>query len=464
MYDSTYTTSASTPHLRVFGELGLYTAAGQRIGEPRRKPLALLALLVSAGPEGMDRAALAGMLWPELDDVHARRTLAQTVYALRRELGSDDAIVGTHRLSCSSDRLTSDLGLVQQALARGDADAARAAYGGPFLDGTHFRGCLAFDAWVERERGRWEAVMQALPLATLPQTAEPLTSTSHADPSERVDPAASRVTPLIGEMHVPAPARRSARVAAFVLVAAAIVLVAGLAVLPGNRTAVAAAQAPVTAWQELALQRKQSSDAYLASIDSSRLGRVLFLTPTNVARSPGLDSLIPVLEWILYATHEQAFTKAIEESTALRLQEAARQNRLPTSSELDIANMMRTSGAGIAIRSNLHVKGDTFWVALTAYRDLSKTSLAEPGRANLESDNFGGWTTRDVDARRAIDKASRLVFEYVHSLESCDADKHRTYRTAPWCWQNRQSLQLVAGTAQDRLSDWSREMRRLRGE
>jgi len=69
-----------------------------------------------------------------------------------------------------------------------------------------------------------------------------------------------------------------------------------------------------------------------------------------------------------------------------------------------------------------------------------------------------------MSARGAIGKAARLVFDYVHSLESCDADKHRTYRTAPWCWQNRQSLQLVAGTAQDRLSDWSREMFRLRGE
>ena len=459
MYDTTYTTSASTPHLRVFGELGLYTAAGQRIGEPRRKPLALLALLVSAGADGMDRAALAKMLWPELDDVHARRTLAQTVYALRRELGSDDAIVGTHRLTCSNERLTSDIGLATHALARGDGDAARAVYGGPFLDGTYFRGCQDFDAWVEHERGRWEAVMNALPHA-----GQPMASDSLGASTERVDRAASHVTSLIGATHIPAPARRSARVAAIVLVAAAIVLVAGLAVLPGNRTAIAAAQAPVTAWQELAQQQKQTSDAYLASIDSSRLGRVLFLTPTNVARSPRLDSLIPVLEWILYATHEQAFTHAVEKATALRLQETARQNRLPTSSELDIANMMRMSGAGIAIRSNLHVRGDTFWVALTAYRDLSKTSLAEPGWANLESDNFGGWTTRDMSARGAIGKAARLVFDYVHSLESCDADKHRWYRTAPWCWQNRQSLQLVAGTAQDRLSDWSREMFRLRGE
>lgn len=464
MYDTTYTTSASTPHLRVFGELGLYTSAGQRIGEPRRKPLALLALLVSAGVEGMDRATLAAMLWPELDDVHARRTLAQTVYALRRELGSDDAIVGTHRLTCSNDRLTSDIGVLQQALARGDAGAARAAYRGPFLDGTYFRGCQDFDAWVERERDRWEARMETLSAASRPAIPLKASDTPGAQGAANAHGRPSDVSGSVDVTRIPAPARRSARVAAVVLVAATVVLGVGLAVFPGDRSVEQTAPAPITEWQDRELQRKQVRDAYLASIDSSRLGRVLFLTPTNVARAPGLDTLIPQLEWRLYASHERAITHAVEKETAHRLQEQSRQNRLPTSSTLEIAKMMRASGAAIAIGSNVHVTGDTVWVALTAYRDLAQTSLAKPGWANLEVHYFGGWLISDVNARRAIDKASRAVFDYVRSLESCDADNHRTYKTAPWCWQNRQGLQLVAGTSEDRRSDWSREMRRLRGE
>ena len=66
-----------------------------------------------------------------------------------------------------------------------------------------------------------------------------------------------------------------------------------------------------------------------------------------------------------------------------------------------------------------------------------------------------------MSARGAIGKAARLDFDYVHSLESCDSDKHRTDRTAPGVWQNTQSLQLVAGTEQDPLSDGSRELFRM---
>ena len=85
---------------------GLYVsdegrAVSGAAAQPRR--LALLALLAVAGERGVTRDALLGFLWPEADEERGRKALAQALYALRRDLGSDDALTGVKDLRLNPD-------------------------------------------------------------------------------------------------------------------------------------------------------------------------------------------------------------------------------------------------------------------------------------------------------------------------------------------------------------------------
>lgn len=161
-------------HLRAFG--GLHweeTETRTPIGSPRRKPLAVLAVLAVAGPEGIDRDALASLLWSDLDDARARRALAQTLYALGREFPGDDLVIGGPQLRLNLTRVSSDVADLESLLAIAstassleNTNAIIACYRGPFLDGVHFPGCAAFDQWVEAVRARYERRCVAVVHAT----------------------------------------------------------------------------------------------------------------------------------------------------------------------------------------------------------------------------------------------------------------------------------------------------------
>lgn len=139
--------------LRILGGLSLHrTADGSAVGTPRRKPLALLALLAWAGGEGMARERLVTMLWPEEAPERGRRSLAQTLYALRRETGAADVVTGDETLRLGAAVVDSDLARFREALAAGDAAAVVRTYGGPLLDGAQFRGCREFERWVDAQR------------------------------------------------------------------------------------------------------------------------------------------------------------------------------------------------------------------------------------------------------------------------------------------------------------------------
>jgi DNA-binding SARP family transcriptional activator len=118
--------------------------------QPRR--MAMLALLARAGERGVNRERLIALLWPDADDERAPRTLAQALYALRKDLGAEDAIVGNRELSFDPALVASDVGEFSAAIARGDDARAVALYHGPFLDGFHVPGAAEFARWVEEER------------------------------------------------------------------------------------------------------------------------------------------------------------------------------------------------------------------------------------------------------------------------------------------------------------------------
>ena len=118
--------------------------------QPRR--MAILALLARAGQRGITREKLLALLWPDADDERGPRTLAQALYALRKDLGAEDAISGSKELSFDPALVSSDVSEFASAVARGDDERAVSLYQGPFLDGFHLSGANEFSRWVETER------------------------------------------------------------------------------------------------------------------------------------------------------------------------------------------------------------------------------------------------------------------------------------------------------------------------
>lgn len=133
------------------------------------KRFAFLAYLRLAHPRGFQRREyLVGVFWPELPEARARRALNQTVYILRRALGSSVIVGrGTEELAVDPDRVWADAAEFEAALARGESGPALALYRGSFFNGFYLEGCSGFNSWLDTERIRYrrEAVRQATELA-----------------------------------------------------------------------------------------------------------------------------------------------------------------------------------------------------------------------------------------------------------------------------------------------------------
>src|SRR5213083_2849484 len=134
--------------VRVFGGLAVERDGAQCGGAAaRRKTLALLALLAAAGRRGVSRDKLTAYLWPESDTEHARNVLKQACYTLRRDLRAPELFLGAVELRLNPEVITSDIGTLEDALARGDPARAVAVYAGPFLDGFYLGGAAEFERW-----------------------------------------------------------------------------------------------------------------------------------------------------------------------------------------------------------------------------------------------------------------------------------------------------------------------------
>jgi DNA-binding SARP family transcriptional activator/TolB-like protein len=118
--------------------------------QPRR--LAMLALLSRAGDLGVGRDRLIAVLWPDVEEERARRNLTHALYALRRDLGDEDAIQGAKDLRLDIERIGIDVREFADALRQGRLAHAVSLYGGPFLDGFHLPGVPEFERWSEDER------------------------------------------------------------------------------------------------------------------------------------------------------------------------------------------------------------------------------------------------------------------------------------------------------------------------
>jgi DNA-binding SARP family transcriptional activator len=141
--------------INVLGELtvtGGDQTATWTSAQPRR--LALLALLAVEGRRGMTWDDLQACLWPDVEAERGRGALTQALRALRRDLGSDEALLGLDDLRLNPDLVETDIGEFHDALAAGALEQAAECYRGPFLEGFHLAGADAFQRWVDDHRQR----------------------------------------------------------------------------------------------------------------------------------------------------------------------------------------------------------------------------------------------------------------------------------------------------------------------
>lgn len=167
--------------LRVLGAADLRGAADD--GAPiltQSKVLATLVFLALAPPLGFHRRdRIVGLLWPELDQDHARAALRKVVLALRRTLGEETIVArGDEELAIAPDAIWCDaLEFATSVEARRYARALDLYRGGDLLPGFFIPNAGAFEDWMERERSalRDRAAAAAWGLAAIHADAADLT-------------------------------------------------------------------------------------------------------------------------------------------------------------------------------------------------------------------------------------------------------------------------------------------------
>ena len=118
------------------------------------KAVALLAYLALSPPgRHQRRDRVVGLLWPELDQAHARATLRKAVHAVRTTLGADVfAARGDEELALAPDALWCDAVDFTTSADSGKLAHALELYRGELLPGFHLPGCAEFTNWLEEQR------------------------------------------------------------------------------------------------------------------------------------------------------------------------------------------------------------------------------------------------------------------------------------------------------------------------
>jgi serine/threonine-protein kinase len=146
--------------LSLFGGVGLHgpdTAAVERV-LVQPKHVALLAYLTVEGdaPRGRRyhrRDHLVGLLWPELDQEHARASLRRVVFQIRGALGADVVVSrGDDELAVDETRVSCDVVAFTRAIADDRLAAALELYRGDLMPGFFLDECTQFQDWVDGRR------------------------------------------------------------------------------------------------------------------------------------------------------------------------------------------------------------------------------------------------------------------------------------------------------------------------
>jgi DNA-binding SARP family transcriptional activator len=160
--------------LYLLGGIGLRDASGEATADhllAQSKAVAMLAYL-ALSPAGrfQRRDRLVGLLWPELDQEHARAALRKALHIVRGALGEGVvATRGDEELTLASAHLWCDATAFEQACEEGHLEAALELYEGELMPGFHLPECGEYDAWLEEQRAglRERAVSAAWALAQI---------------------------------------------------------------------------------------------------------------------------------------------------------------------------------------------------------------------------------------------------------------------------------------------------------
>lgn len=156
--------------LITFGHLALLRdGEGAPMPSVQRRSLALLAILASSRSNGVSREKVIGILWPESDAESARASLRQALFATRREMQSDEVILGTSELSLNPAMIASDVNEFIVAIKARDYERAVELHGGYFLDTVQVRSSAEFDRWCDSQRsvftGEYKRALEQLAAA-----------------------------------------------------------------------------------------------------------------------------------------------------------------------------------------------------------------------------------------------------------------------------------------------------------
>ena len=135
------------------------------------KAVALVAYLALSAPGTFQRRdRIVGLLWPELDQTHARTQLRRTIHTARSTLGGTTIIGrGDEELALAPGALWSDTAMFHLAVEKNSLGAAIDLYRGDLMPGFFLPECNDFDIWLENRRTEFHdgVVAACLALAML---------------------------------------------------------------------------------------------------------------------------------------------------------------------------------------------------------------------------------------------------------------------------------------------------------
>ena len=102
----------------------------------------------------VQRESLTAIFWPESDTESARHALRQSLYQLRKTVGSEWVDSRAHELVVTGEIRCDALDFTH-ALEQGDLDSAVRLYTGPFLDGVHLVDLKPWENWVDARRAQY---------------------------------------------------------------------------------------------------------------------------------------------------------------------------------------------------------------------------------------------------------------------------------------------------------------------
>ena len=158
--------------LYLLGGIGLRDASGRPEADQllaQSKVVAMLAhLALSPRARFQRRDRIVGLLWPELDQEHARAALRKALHVVRGALG--EAVIlarGDEEIAVAPDHLWCDAVAFARACDEGALEKALELYEGELMPGFHLPDCTDFHFWLDeqREELRRRAVSAAWALA-----------------------------------------------------------------------------------------------------------------------------------------------------------------------------------------------------------------------------------------------------------------------------------------------------------